>query len=211
MSSLLTIARLIFALATLAAALPFRANAASDFTVALTDDGLPIIRYLNAPIVRARFFHLNAEYQGGDVEFKMTAGDNNTVVIKGGPRRPRGINWEGEASIASGKDIKYSFTVKTEQAQEGMIGGGIEFQIISDSPVFKARPPIPALIKGKNPGWRWTPVPGRDIALSGESGIATVYSENAELTDIRIAFYTDKLAVGETKHSFTITLPKGWE
>ena len=92
------------------------ASAASELTVALSDDGLPIIRYQNAPVIRARYFQFNAEYQGGNPRCTISPVRDNVLSIVGGPSRPQGIQWKGELTVSPGKDIVYQFTIKDRKS-----------------------------------------------------------------------------------------------
>ena len=88
---------------------------ATEWAVSINNEGLPTIYYNDAPVVRARFIHWNARWDGGNPNFHSVSAGKGIFKISGGPERPKGIRWDGEVKIVSGKGLEYSFTITSDE------------------------------------------------------------------------------------------------
>ncbi|NQU24070.1 MAG: cellulase family glycosylhydrolase [Candidatus Nealsonbacteria bacterium] len=186
-------------------ALPLSVSAA-DWQMQATGEAALEITLSNAPVVTSGycFWGENWNFAGADLKLGTT-GTTQTFV---GTVAKLGLKIDGTiASPAPGR-LKYTWNIDSQRDLKGIIGGGLEFQLVLDSPALDGKTPEPVLLPN-NTGWRWPLGPGQNVTVEFDRPIANVYFERGQKNQIRAMMLGPNVPKGRQTIVMTVTLPAG--
>ena len=119
-----------------------------------------------------------------------------------------GLELGGSIDSPAPNQLRYAWTIAASRALEGIIGGGIEFRLVLDSPSLggTARPPE---LLPNHTGWTWEVAPGDRLVATFAEPIANVYFERGQKHTIRAMFLGSDVPKGTRTVAMTLTLPRG--
>jgi len=104
--------------------------------------------------------------------------------------------------------MQYTWLFNFKQQHNDIIGGGLEFNLALDNPIFKNKLGMPELLKN-NMGWKWCIGPRESITVKFNKPLHSVYFEQRQKRKIRAMFIGKNINKGKAHLSMTVTLPYG--
>ena len=105
--------------------------------------------------------------------------------------------------------IKYSYYHRFNKTLVDTIGAGIEFNLDLPSKIRNSGAKEPILLSN-NRGWSWEFEPGKSIEIKFSPGIASVYFERGNKSQIRAMFFSGKLLSGDRLNTtMQVSVSKG--
>ncbi len=122
--------------------------------------------------------------------------------------RDLGLEISGTITSPAPNQLRFQWRLEAERDLEGIIGGGLEFNLALESPALGPGPGEPVLLEG-NRGWRWaTPARG-SVEVVFDPPLANLYFERGQKRQIRAMLVGQRLARGSHTIAMTVTLPPG--
>lgn len=181
--------------------------AGADWEMRPTEDASIEIFHLHTPIITVNYCFWGINWSWADA--KMTLGE-----LQGGRQTFSGgiskldLKVDGTVRSPRSNQLHYVWKIDSGRDLTGIIGGGLEFQLVLDSPTFGQRPPDPVLLP-KNRGWKWQVWRGESIVVEFSKPVASVYFERGNKSQIRTMFVGQDVPKGTDTVSMTVTLPGG--
>ncbi|MHC4177915.1 MAG: glycoside hydrolase 5 family protein [Planctomycetota bacterium] len=191
-------------IATALAALP---AAAADWEIRTTGDVALEISVRQVPVVKANYCFWAANWKYAAARLKLGEFKAGTQTFSGAVT---GLDLKLDGTIASpaAGQARYTWNIESGRNLTGIIGGGLEFNLVPDSPALGGRSSEPVLLPD-NTGFRWPLGQGDAIVVEFDKPIANVYFERGQKNRIRAMFVGQSLAKGRHTVVMTVTLPRG--
>jgi hypothetical protein len=186
------------------AALP---AAAADWEIRATGDATPEISRRQAPVVEANYCFWAKDWQWADAQMKLgelKAGKQTFSGTVSG----LGLKLDGTIASTSAGQVQYTWNIESGRDLAGIIGGGLQFNLLLDSPALGGKSCQPVLLPSHR-GFKWPVGPGDAIVVEFDRPLANVYFERGQKNQIRAMFVGQKLAAGRHTVAMTVTLPQG--
>ncbi|NIE74741.1 glycosyl hydrolase family 5 [Pantoea sp. Ap-967] len=163
-------------------------------------NGLPSVTRGGGPAMVARFDFWGSDWSwtGMGTEFKVDGPFQYS--LKG--KNPQ-LEFDLTATIAKpqAQTLSWDFDLDAHRDKSGVMGGGMVFTF--DPSLFKDMGE-PALLPG-NRGWAWGNGPRR-VEMRFEPGLAKVYFERGDTSEVRAFFYTDPIRGGQQQIKATLNV-----
>lgn len=189
------------------AALVLRPCGAAEWEMRLTEDASIAICHWQAPVVTASYCFWGANWSWASANMKLNQARGSGKTFSGNVSN-LGLTVEGTIRPTRPNQVRYTWDVEAARDLTGIVGGGLEFRLVLDSPSFREKVADPVLLPD-NTGWQWQVSEQGSIKVEFEKPIANVYFERGNRSQIRTMFVGQNLPKGTHTVSMTVTLPPG--
>lgn len=191
-------------IAAVSAALP---AVAAEWEVRTTGDVAVEICCRQAPVLKANYCFWAESWDWAETRLKFAEPKAGKQTFSG---TVSGLDLKlgGTIDSPTANQLRYVWNITSGRELSGIIGGGLEFNFVLDSPALPAGTSDPVLLPG-NTGFRWPVARGDAIVVQFDRPIANVYFERGQKNRIRAMFVGKKLAKGPHTVAMTVTLPRG--
>ena len=179
----------------------------ANWEMRVTENAAMEISHSQVPIVKADYCFWGAKwsYAGTKAQLRESQGSDKTFS---GEVSALGLKFVGTVRSPAPNKVRYTWNIEAGRDLKDIIGGGLEFRLVGDSPSLGAAVSAPVLLPD-NTGWRWD-VSGRGpIVVEFGKPCASVYFERGNRNQIRAMFVGQNLSKGPHTISMTVTLPAG--
>jgi hypothetical protein len=179
----------------------------ADWEMRVTDDAALEISRSQVPVVKASycFWGQKWSYAGTKARIGESRGPDKTFS---GNVSALELTFDGAVrTLAPGK-VRYTWDIEANRDLKEIVGGGLEFKLVGDSPSLEAGVSTPTLLPNDT-GWRWDVSEEGPIVVEFDKPCASVYFERGNKNQIRAMFLGQNLAKGSHAVSMTVTLPAG--
>jgi len=160
-----------------------------------------------SPVIGAEYIFWGADWKYASANMKLDVSDVRRRSFSG--HVPAlGLKISGDVASPAPNRLKYTWNIEAQRELKEIIGGGMEFRLVLDSPALGPKPPDPVLLPG-NRGWKWQVSPKGPIVVEFAGPIAKVYFERGNKGRIRTMFLGPNVPKGMQTISMTVTLPAG--
>jgi hypothetical protein len=176
------------------------------WTIEPTADGTAVIRYQDAQVASFRYAFWGKDWAWTDPTVQPPTGpkaDGTFDVVVA----PLGMTVHAAAREGKG-ELTFAYTVEATRAIQNIHGGGVEFNLKLDSPVFAGHDPDVSLLPG-NTGFGWKVPGGQELSVVFDPPLLGAHFEQGRKGQIRLLFATDEVKPGTVKRTMTIRLPPG--
>ena len=177
-----------------------------DWTIEISGPGTAVVRYQNVEVLgmHYNFWGKDWSWASGDVNPDPRGGNGEPFVIE---VPVLGLTIHGSIRKGPG-ELTFTYTIESTMALHDVVGGGMEFNLKLDSPLFAGVVPEMALLPDRR-GFRWTVADGREISAVFDQPIAGVSFEQGRREQIRFYLAGHDIQPGKTTRTLTIRLPSG--
>ena len=195
------------ALILISAVFPLLPAAAADWQIRTTGDATLEISSRQVPVLTANYCFWAENWKYASARLRL--GESNAAEQTfSGSVAGLGLKLGGTvASPAPGK-LCYTWNIQSDRDLAGIVGGGLEFNLVPDSPALDGKSSPPVLLPN-NTGFKWPIAPGDAVLVEFDKPIAQVYFEQGQKNRIRAMFVGQQLARGKHTVVMTVTLPRG--
>ena len=179
----------------------------ADWQVRVGDDVSVEIACKQSPVVKANYVFWGADWKYAGAQMKLGPSSPPRRGFSG-QVGDLGLKIKGEVVSLAANKLRYTWNIDAQQSLKNIIGGGLEFRLVLDSPALGKKTPEPALLDG-NRGWSWQVSPKGPIVVRFDNPIANVYFERGNKGQIRAMFVGSSVSKGGQTVSMTVTLPAG--
>ena len=182
------------------------AAAEGGWQMQVTAQGTVAATCRNAPVVQAGYHFWGAGWKYAGARFSPRPGGSAKAAMTG---TVDALGLKIDLAVTSPKpnQLRYAWRIVASRDLDGIVGGGLEFNLKLDSPSLGGRAGAPALLEN-NTGWAW-PVAGGQVRAEFDKPIAGVHFERGNKAKIRAMFIGTTLAKGTHTVAMTVTLPGG--
>jgi len=179
----------------------------ADWEMRVTDDAALEISCSQVPVVKASycFWGEKWSYAGTKGQIGESCGPGKTFS---GNVSAIGLTFDGTVRTLAPNKVRYTWGIEANRDLKEIIGGGLEFRLVGESPSLGAGVAAPTLLPD-NMGWRWDVSDKGPIVIEFDRPCASVYFERGNKNQIRAMFVGQNLAKGSHAVSMTVTLPAG--
>jgi hypothetical protein len=179
----------------------------ADWEMRVTDNAAMEISHLQVPIVGADYCFWGAKwsYAGAKAQMNESLGSDKTFS---GNVSGLGLRFDGTVRSLAPNKVRYTWNLEASRHLKEIIGGGLEFRLVGDSPSLGTGVVAPVLL-ANNKGWRWDVSGKGPIVVEFGKPCASVYFERGNKNQIRAMFVGQNLPKGSHTVSMTVTLPAG--
>jgi hypothetical protein len=183
------------------------AAVAADWEVQITDSASLTVRHLQVPVVQANYCFWGANWSWAGVKMQMGESQRSSRTFSG---RVSALDLQVKGTVQSlaANKVRYTWNIEAGRDLKGIVGGGLEFRLVPDSPSLGQKVPIPVLL-GDSTGWRWEVCDKGPIIVQFDKPVANVYFERGNKSQIRALFVGQNVPKGSNSVSMTVTLPAG--
>jgi hypothetical protein len=184
-----------------------RSAAGAEWEVRINPAAAVEVQCKNAPVVRSHyvFWGENWKWAGASVRVVQGTGPKKTLA---GEVRALGLAISGTVDALATNVLRFAWDLEAQEDLDGIIGGGLEFNLALDSRALGSKRAEPALLEG-NRGWTWPVGPSGGITVRFDPPLADVYFERGQKRQIRAMLVAKRLAKGTHRVTMTVTLPEG--
>lgn len=173
----------------------------------VTDGAALEISHLQVPVVQADYCFCGPKWSWAAVKAR-TGEPHGADKTFFGEISALDIEFAGTVRSLTTNRVCYTWNLEAGRDLADIVGGGIEFRLVGDSPSLGDGVPAPVLL-GNNTGWRWDVSDGGPIVVEFDRPCPNVYFERGNKNQIRAMFVGQNLAKGSHTVSMTVTLPSG--
>ncbi|HUS90635.1 MAG TPA: glycosyl hydrolase family 5 [Phycisphaerae bacterium] len=180
---------------------------AADWEMSAARDGTPAISCRKAPVVGAQYCFWGAQwkYAGAQVRVGPPGGEGAPLS---GTIAGLGISVGGKVASPKPNQLRFAWQLNVQADLTGIVGGGMEFRPVLDSPALGGEAKDPELLPD-NRGWRWPVGEGKELRVEFDPPAANVYFERGNKGQIRCMFLGADVPAGTRTVVMTVTLPEG--
>ena len=182
---------------------------AADWQVSVDTDSDVTISSKGTPVAASNYVFWGPKWAFAGAKIQVEKGDAAERRLSG-TVAGLGIKVAGAVAAPAPGTLRITYNLDAAKELDGVIGGGLEFNLKLDSPSLPAGTSEPVLLDGER-GWRWPVGDGQAVTVSFSEPVAKVYFERGQKQKIRAMFYTDKVPQGTKTVVMTVELPKGGE
>ena len=179
----------------------------ADWEMRVTDDAALEISHLQVPVVKASYCFWGERWSYASVKGRIGESRGPGKTFSGNVSA-LDLKFDGAVRLLGANKVRYTWNVSAGRDLKGIIGGGLEFKLVGDSPSLGAGVSTPTLLPNDT-GWRWDVSDGGPIVAEFDRPCASVYFERGNKNQIRAMFVGQNLAKGSHTFSMTVTLPAG--
>ncbi len=181
--------------------------AAANWEMAPTGDATIAITCEQAPVVRSNYCFWDTGWKYAGAAMKLDSGTADDTPFTGNVGN-LGLTFRGTFASTAANELQVTWNIDASRDLEGIIGGGLEFNLVLDSPALADTASEPVLLPN-NTGWRWQAATGKTITVEFDRPLANVYFEQGQKNKIRAMLLGPDVAKGTHTIAMTVTLPEG--
>ncbi len=181
-------------------------SAASDWEARATGEAGIEIASRNSPVARAHYVFWGENWKWAGAKIKLGEMDGDVQTF-GGSVEALGLSIEGRITTPRANQIRYTWDVEAAKDLSGVVGGGLELNLVLNSPALGDDPPEPELL-ADNRGLSWAVGKG-GVRIEFDPPAANCYFERGNKSQIRCMLFGENLAQGKHQFMMTVTLPEG--
>ncbi len=179
----------------------------ADWEMRVTDDAAVEILRSQVPVVRASYCFWGEKWSWAGVKAQVGEPQGADETFSGDVSE-LGLAFDGTVCSVAPNRVRYTWNIEAGRDLKGIVGGGLEFRLVGDSPSLGAGSSDPVLLPNTT-GWRWDVSDLGAIVVRFDTPCASVYFERGNKNQIRTMFVGQDLAKGPHTFSMTVTLPAG--
>lgn len=179
----------------------------ADWEMRVTDNAALEITHSQVPIVKADYCFWGKKWNYAGAKAQMGESEGGARTFSGSVSA-LGMQLNGTVRSLAPNKVRYTWNIEAGRDLTGIIGGGLEFRLLDDSPSLGASVSVPTLL-ANNTGWRWEVSDSGPIVVEFDKPCANVYFERGSKNQIRAMFVGQNLLKGSHTVSMTVTLPAG--
>ncbi|HJN14432.1 MAG TPA: glycosyl hydrolase family 5, partial [Armatimonadota bacterium] len=177
---------------------------AAQWEMVVTDRATVEIRHDQTPIVKADYLFWGADWKWAGAQMKVEEGARGFT----GTVADLGLSIVGTVTTPAPNVMRVEYEVTAEEALRGIIGGGLEWGLLLDSPSFATPASEPELLPD-NAGLSWGIGENETIEIAFDPALPNVYFERGQKNTARAMLVGADVAKGTTRVAMTITIPEG--
>ncbi|UCG47749.1 MAG: cellulase family glycosylhydrolase [Phycisphaerales bacterium] len=177
--------------------------AAAEWQMRVTEKSSVEVLCSQAPVVTAEYVFWGANWRWAGVE--MRPGRSGTFS---GGVRDMGLEIEGRVTSPAAGRLRYTWNITPAGRLDNIIGGGLEFRLVLDSPCLGGQAGEPVLLPD-NRGWRWPVSAEGAVTVEFDKPLPNLYFERGNKGQIRAMFVGANVPEGAQTISMTVSLPAG--
>ncbi|MHC4403031.1 MAG: glycosyl hydrolase family 5 [Planctomycetota bacterium] len=180
---------------------------AAQWEVCPTGDAAVTISREQAPVVRSHYVFWAENWKWTECRLRLDGFDNSKTTFAGAIP---GLDLEVGGTLRSlaANRLEIAWNLEANRSLEGVVGGGLEFNLELDSPALGDDVAEPELLPD-NRGWRWQADRRGPIVVEFDRPVANVYFERGQKHQIRAMFVGADVPAGKHALTMTVTLPEG--
>ncbi len=179
----------------------------ADWEMRVTDNAAVEISHLQVPIVKADYCFWGAKWSYAGAKAQMGEPQGSDRAFSGNVSA-LGLKFDGTVRSLAPNKVRYIWNIEAGRDLEEIVGGGLEFRLVGDSPSLDGSAAAATLL-ADNKGWRWEVSERGPIVVEFDKPCASVYFERGSNNQIRAMFVGQNLSKGSHTVSMTVTLPAG--
>lgn len=187
--------------------LPTASAKAAAWEVRITDEAAVEVLCDQAPVVRSHYVFWGPQWKWAGAQIRLREAGGAEKKLSG-QVRDLGLNVSGVVTSPRSNQMRLQWQLEAQRDLEGIVGGGLEFNLALDSRAVGPRPAEPVLLEG-NRGWRWSTGAQGSLSVEFDPPLANVYFERGQKRQIRAMLIGQRLARGIHTFAMTVTLPQG--
>jgi hypothetical protein len=179
------------------------------WTMQLTGPGVASVRYRNVEVGAFHYAFWGGGWSWASPETRAAppnAGHGKDAFVVDVPElktKLRGAVHRGDRALV------FQYAVETAATEDGVVGGGLEFNLKLDSPVLGSQK-ADVILRPDNRGFDLAPPGGGPgVSVVFDPPIASVHFERGNQEQIRCFFDSGRLEAGKRNLTMTIRLPPG--
>ena len=180
---------------------------AAEWEARATGDAAVAVARRQAPVVKSHYVFWGADWKWTSAGLKLDDSAAPATTFSGAVSA-LGLKIDGTITSPAANRLRCVWHIEAERELTGIIGGGLEFNLVLDSPSLDPDLPDPVLLEN-NKGWKWEVGRGGPIVVEFDEPIANVYFERGQKQQIRALFLGEHVAKGTQTVTMTVTLPEG--
>ena len=180
----------------------------AGWTLELTGPGVASVRYHNVEIGAFHYAFWGPGWSWADPQVRAAGpgtGRGKDAFVVDVPElktKLRGAVHRGDRALT------FQYSIETAAAADGVVGGGLEFNLRLASPVLAGQADV--TLRPDNRGFVVSPPGGGPgFSVSFDAPLASVHFERGNQEQIRCFFSSGRLEAGKRNLSMTIALPPG--
>ncbi|MFO7958713.1 MAG: cellulase family glycosylhydrolase [Candidatus Brocadiia bacterium] len=154
-----------------------------------------------------RFWGADWDYAGSRWSWDELTADRQTFA---GEIRGLSLQVEGSIERSAPNQLRFTWTLTSQEELTNIIGGGLEWDLSLDSPALRADTPDPILLEG-NRGWTWQMAEDAELRVEFDPALPRVYFEQGNKNRIRTFLVGETFPAGSRTFTMTVTLPPDGE
>ncbi|UCE47608.1 MAG: cellulase family glycosylhydrolase, partial [Phycisphaerales bacterium] len=179
----------------------------ADWEMRVTDGAALEISHSKVPIVKADYCFWGSSWSWAAVKARIGEPKGGDKAFSGDVSA-LGLRFDGTVRSLAPNKARYTWNIEADRNLRDIIGGGLEFRLVGDSPSLGSDVSDPVLL-ANNTGWRWDVSDKGPIVVEFDRPCASVYFERGNKNQIRAMFVGQDLAKGSYTFSMAVTLPAG--
>ena len=176
-----------------------------DWTIEVGEPGAAVIRYRNTEVGRFVYAFWGPSWAWAGTQVRLTPARGRDAFTVEVP--DLGVSMDGVIRREK-SGLSFAYTITTTKPIDDVVGGGVEFNLKLDSPVFAGNTPDVTLLHGDR-GFRWSINPAESVSATLDQGIPSVTFEQGHKEKIRFYILSKRIRPGRVSRTLTIRLPAG--
>ncbi|NQT17847.1 MAG: glycosyl hydrolase family 5, partial [Planctomycetes bacterium] len=182
-------------------------TAASEWEVRATNDAGVAVSCQHAPVVQAHYVFWGGNWKWVGARLELGEPTDGGTAFSGAVSQ-LGLEIEGTIRSPAPNQLQTTWRIEAEKPLQGIIGGGLEFNLVLDAPSLPAKLPDPVLLENDK-GWQWQVDRRGPITVEFDEPLAQLYFERGQKHQLRALFVGPEVAKGTRTVTMTVTLPQG--
>jgi hypothetical protein len=184
-----------------------RSAAARDpaWTLEVSGPGTATVRYHHVEVGSLHYVFWGKNWSWANPEVKPSLSGGEDAFSVEVPAM--GVTIDGRVRKNTG-ELVFEYSVNTAEAKDGVVGGGMEFDLKADAPVL-ADQAMDVTLRSGSHGFDWTRAGAPGVSVQFDPPMAAVFFEQGQRQQIRCYFVSDRLEPGKRSWTMTVRLPPG--
>jgi aryl-phospho-beta-D-glucosidase BglC (GH1 family) len=174
------------------------------WTIEVGDKGSVRVRYRGTQLLATSYLFWGASYEWADAVVTNLESEGGVTTFALGVDS-LGLKIGAKVSKTGPGELTFEYTVNAAKKLDGIVGGGIEWNLKLDGAPSQSEP---ALLPEQR-GFRWPMAGGDGISVSFEPAAASVYFEQNNKNQVRSFLVGKHVEPGSRKIAMKVRLPKG--
>jgi hypothetical protein len=179
---------------------------AADWTVSVDEhSGLPTVTRGGASAVSSSWVFWGANWAWSDLQTGFKVVSPGHYLLEG-RNNALGFDFSTGIQQAGERQLVWDFQLNGHDGKSGVVGGGMVFKF--DLASFGAEMGEPTILPNDR-GWAWGRDAARRIELRFDPGVADVFFERGNKSELRAFFYRNTVTAGTQRITATLTIGNG--
>lgn len=175
------------------------------WTLEVSGPGAASIRYHHIEVGSFHYVFWGKNWSWANPEVKATPAAGEDAFSVDVPAM--GVKIVGRVRKNTG-ELVFEYSVETAAALDGVVGGGLQFDLKPDAPVL-ADQVMNASLRSDRQGFDWTRSRAPGLSVVFDPPMASVFFERGQKQQVRCYFASERLQPGKQSWTMTIKLPPG--